>query len=292
MKQIHALAGLAALLSCSPSLCAQEESPAPQDPLQQMRKLFEENGIRLDAKQKSITVDAEVGRPDQPLEFLLIHQRGKTHESLFVCKAKASVLNAAFLALGYEKGENARVVDRDPLPTPEEVAKGAPIFDVFPPKGMNVWFTVRWTRVNEDGDEVQMEAPVEDLVLDLVTEKPVADASFIYLGGNMAPMYRDEPPVFMGDYEGNLISVVYKSPPNHLVTMHHERANDDQIWWYTEACPPIGTPVEFVIHRQEPAAHKARRERLAKEKAVAEEKAGGQKGGADRKDGEAAPERG
>lgn len=289
MKNLPALAGLAALLSCFPRASAQEEQPAPQDPLREMQKLFEENGIRLDVKQKAITVNAEVGRPDQPLEFLLIHQRGKTHEALFVCKAKASVLNAAFLALGYEKGENARVVDRDPLPTPEEVAKGAPIFDVFPPKGMGVWFTVRWKRVDEDGEEVQMEAPVEDLVLDLVTERPVADASFIYLGGNMAPMYRDEPPVFMGDYEGNLISVVYKSPPNHLVTMHHERANDDQVWWQTELCPAIGTPVEFVIHRQEPAAHKARRERLAKEKAAAEEKAGAEKG---RKDGEAGPDRG
>ncbi len=254
-------AGLAAALLCIPGVHAQDEPPAPQDPLQQMQKLFEENGIRLDPKAKTITVDAEVGRPDQPLEFLLIHQRGKTHEALFVCKAKASVLNAAFLALGYEKGENARVVDKDPLPTPEEVAKGAPIFDVFPPKGMGVWFTVRWKRVNDEGDEVQMEAPVEDLVLDLVTEKPVVDASFIYLGGNMAPMYRDEPPVFMGDYEGNLISVVYKSPPNHLVTMHHERANDDQIWWQTEMCPPIGTPVEFVIHRSEPKAHQERRAR-------------------------------
>ena len=269
MKNRTVLLGLTAALLGASGALAQEEKAAPQDPLQQMQKLFEENGIRLDAKARTITVDAVVGRPDQPLEFLLIHQRGKTHESLFVCKAKASVLNAAFLALGYEKGENARVVDKDPLPTPEEVAKGAPIFDVFPPRGMNVWFTVRWKRVNEDGDEVQMEAPVEDLVLDLVTEKPVVDASFIYLGGNMAPMYRDEPPVFMGDYEGNLVSVVYKSPPNHLVTMHHERANDDQIWWQTELCPPIETPVEFVIHREESALHKARRARLEAEAAAA-----------------------
>jgi hypothetical protein len=240
-----------------------QEPGETQDPLAAMQKLFADHGIALDAKAGTITVRAEAGRPDQPIEYVLIHERGKGHEAMFVCKAKASVLNAAFLALGYEKGENARVVDRDPLPTPEQVAEGAPLFDVFPPKGMEVWFTVRWKKVDDEGRETQVHVPIEDLLLDLSTEKPVVGATWIYLGGHMAPLYRNEPPVFVGDYEGNLISNVYKSPPNHLVTMKHERADDDQVWWVSDAMPATGTPVEFVVHRQKTALHLAREKRLA-----------------------------
>ena len=196
---------------------------------------------------------------------MLIHPRGKGHEAIIEATAKASVLNAAFLLLGYERGENARIVDKNPLPTPEEVEKGAPLFDLFPPKGMPVWMTAKWTKVDDDGNEVEVHVPVEDMLLDLATEKPVTGASWIYLGGNMAPMYRGEPPVFIADFEGNYFSVVYKSPPNHLITMKHERANDDQVWWVTDIVPPPGTKVELTVHRTKTPLHVAREKRLAEE---------------------------
>lgn len=238
-------------------------SEAPQSPAELLAS-FERAGLRFDAKAGTVGLDVSVANPDNPLEFVLSHERGKVHEAMFVTRVKASQLNAALIALGCTPGENARVVDRDPMPTEEEVRNGAPMFDVIAPKGMTLWFTVRWTTLDEAGADVVHEHALEDLLLDLVVQKPVEDASWIYLGGNFAPIYRNEPPVFVGDFEGNLVSVVYKHPSNHLVTMSHARADDDQIWWFTETAPPPGTKVALTIHRAKPKLVAEREARIAK----------------------------
>lgn len=267
------LTGLVACQDPEPTTTGEGDGATPQDPVKAMFEQFREAGLEVDREAGTITVPCEIARPDQPLEYLLIHRRGKDHEAMFVCEVQASLLNAAFLLLGYEKGKNAEVVEKDPLPSPEEVEKGAAWFDVHHPEGMKVWFTAKWTKIDDDGEEVVVEAPVEDLLLDRVTGEAVVDVEWIYLGGNMAPIYRNEPPVFLADYEGNYVSNVYKPQPNHLVTMKHERAQDDQVWWVTELLPPPATPVKLVIHKAETPLHRARLERLAREKKDAAEQA-------------------
>lgn len=122
--------------------------------------------------------------------------------------------------------------------------------------------------MNDDGEQVVVELPVEDLLIDGTTGEPVVGADWIYLGGQMAPIYRGEPPVFVGDYEGNLISNVYKPQPNHLVTIRHERGNNDEIWWPGDRLPPFDTEVTLIVHRNETALHRARAKRLEAEGAA------------------------
>jgi hypothetical protein len=252
-----------------PSAPADATKAAPeQDPVAAMQKAFADAQMVVDVKAQTITMPCVIGQPADPIEFLLVHERGKTHEALFVTKVKASLLNGAFLLLGYEPGKNARSVERVPLPTPEEVAKGAPMVDIFPPEGMKVWFTAKWKRVDDEGNEEAMAAAVEDMILDLATERSIEDIEWIYLGGNMAPLYRNEPPVFIGDYEGNLASTIYRSPPNHLVTAKHSGADDDERWWLTELVPPPGTEVTLTIHRQRPQLVIDRDQRIEKRRAA------------------------
>ncbi|MBI5852536.1 MAG: hypothetical protein HZB39_16105 [Planctomycetes bacterium] len=260
------------------AVTAQDGKPsAPQDPVAEMNKTLADAGLVVDTKGKTIVVPAVMGRPADPIEFVLVHKRGKAHEALFVTDVKASILNTAFLLLGFTPGENAKSVERDPLPTAEEVAAGVPFADVFPPKGMNVWFTVRWKKVDADGNEVGLEVALEDLILDLATQRSIEDVEWIYLGGNLAPLYRNEPPVFIGDYEGNLVSQVYRAPPNHLVTVSHKAADDDERWWLTETVPPPDTPIEFVVHKDKPKLHVERDAAIAKRRA--DEKEGAKKDG-------------
>ncbi|MFO1053058.1 MAG: YdjY domain-containing protein [Planctomycetota bacterium] len=265
-----ALLALCAAISSAP---AQEKVPetkpatGEQDPVAAMMKTFADAGLVVDTKQGTIRVPCVMGRPADPLEFVLVHRRGKSHETLLVTDVKASILNGAMLLLGFKPGENARSVEKNPLPTPEEVAKGAPLSDLFPPKGMSVWMTAQWKKIDEDGKEKDVEVPVEDMILDMATERSIEDVDWIYLGGNMAPMYRNEPPVFIGDYEGNLVSNVYRSPPNHLVTIKHAAADDDERWWITDIAPPADTPITLVIHKAKTPQHIARDERIAKRRA-------------------------
>ena len=125
--------------------------------------------------------------------------------------------------------------------------------------------TVRW----KTPEGKQEEYCVEDMVLDLGKQKPLANCAWVYLGGRMAKIYKDDPEVYIADFEGNLISICYLSPDNHLATMVHDNARDDQNWWTTTLLPPPETEVQFVFHRLMPPLHVEREKRLQKEAAEA-----------------------
>lgn len=254
------------------------DSPKPaQDPqavLKEVLASFKKEGIKLDAKARTVTVPVVVNRMQDPVEYLLIHRKGKKHESLFITEAKPSILNAALLMIGLKKGKNATYVEKEPAPTLEEVQNGVDPVIVTPPKGQPFFMTVRWT--TPEG-KVQ-ELCVEDMLLDLATQKPMGACQWIYLGGRMAQLYKNDPEVYIADFEGNLVSICYLTPDNHLGTMVHERARDDQNWWTTTKLPKEGTAMEFVFHAVEPAVHAERMKRLEAAKKGAAKKDAGKKG--------------
>jgi len=295
----------AVVLAClMPLACAQEpaKTPAAQDPppaadgealLKAMLAQFKEQGITYDKATGTVSIKAVVNAPPDPIEYLLIHRRGKRHEAVFVTEAKPSVLNAALLLLGLEPGKNATYVEKDPPPTLEEIEKGADPIVVTPPSGQQFWMTVRWqvpgAGVTEQGEPPppkEVEYCVEDLLLDLTTQEPIEDCCWIYLGGRMAQLYKGEPEIYMADAEGNLVSVCYMSPDNHLGTIVHERARDDQNWWMTNKVPEPGTEVQFVFHKVEPVVHQEWAKRVAAAKKARQEAAAkAAKDGGDRKPG-------
>ena len=267
--------------------CAQEPKPpvlrdAPQGGqqigeeetrklAQAMQKQLADEHIAVDAKAQTITIQAVMNQPPDPIEYLLIHKRGKRHEAVFITNSKPSVLNAAFLLLGFAPGKNATAKEKSPPPTLEEIEKGADPMIVTPPQGQQFWITVSW----KDAAGKPVEYCVEDLLVDLQAEDVVKNNEWIYLGGRMAQLYKNEPEVFVADFEGNIISSCYMSPDNHLATMRHERARSDQNWWITKKCPEPGTEVEIVFWKQKPKIVVEREQRLKDEaaKKEAEERA-------------------
>jgi hypothetical protein len=267
----------AAVASCQsqePNKTDRAGASDAQKVLDEVKQQFTKEGIVFDTKAETVTIPATVNEAPDPIEYLLIHQRGKKHEAIFVTRCKPSVLNAALLMLGLQPGKNATYTEKTPAPTLEEVQKGADPFLVTPPQGMNFWMTARW----KTPEGKQEEYCVEDLVIDLSKQKPVENCTWVYLGGRMAPLYRNEPPVYVADFEGNLVSTCYMSPDNHLATMVHANARDDSNWWKSALLPPHDTPVEFVFWKNEPQLHKDREKRLAKEAADAKAKDGKDKG--------------
>lgn len=276
---------LSVLILASSVVCQGDQQepkkPDPQAMLKEVMASFKKQGIKLDPKAHTVTIPAIVNQPQDPVEYLLIHRRGKKHESVFLTETKPSILNAALLMIGLEQGKNATFVEKKPAPTLEEVQNGADPLIVTPPKGKRFYITARWTTPEKQ----VVEYCVEDLMFELSTQEPMGRCEWIYLGGRMAQLYKNDPEVYIADLEGNLISVCYLSPDNHLGTMSHERARDDQNWWTTTKVPEPGTAVEFIFHANEPALYVEREQRLlaAEKKAkveAAKKKAGGDDKGA------------
>lgn len=250
--------------------------PTAEQLLAEMQAQFAKEGLELDAKAGTLSIKAFVNEARDPIEYLLVHRRGKRHEAVFWTSAKASLLNGALLLLGLEQGKNATYKEVEPLPTLEEVQAGAETVIVTPPQGKPFWITAHWT----DAEGETKACCVEDLLLDLGAGKAVASTAWIYLGGRMAQIYRNEPEVYIADFEGNLFSVCYLSPDNHLATMVHERSRDDQNWLVTELLPPVDTEVKLVVHKQKPKLAVEREARLAKANADAAAKGEGKAPGA------------
>jgi len=282
---------IALITACAPDPQDPSPKPAPasgatktaQDPKQDaaadkvladLRAELQKQGIQVDPKAQTVSIPCTMNEPRDPVEYVLIHTRGKRHEAVLITETKPSMLNAALLMLGLEPGKNAIAKEKEPRPTLEEIEKGVDPVIVTPPEGMEFWMTVQW----QGADGKPVEFCIEDLLLDLTTQLTIEQTTWIYLGGRMSQLYRNEPEVYVADFEGNLISACYMSPENHLGTLKHERARDDQNVWLTDKCPDPGTKLQLVFHRQKPKLAVDREARLkveaaARAKAAAEEAA-------------------
>ena len=58
----------------------------------------------LDEENQTVAVPVTFNRLGDPLEYAVIHRRGKTHEALLFIESKPSILNSALLAVGLVPG--------------------------------------------------------------------------------------------------------------------------------------------------------------------------------------------
>ena len=133
MFVIAATAALAAL--CLPVFAGAQDpaGAAGQDPqgaeagrklLAELQRQFDAEKIAVDLRAQTVTIPVVMNAPPDPIEYLLIHRKGKKHEAMFYTHSKPSVLNGALLLLGLQPGQNASYKEKDPPPTLEEVEAG------------------------------------------------------------------------------------------------------------------------------------------------------------------------
>src|SRR5262245_40203768 len=121
----------AVVLSALPAF-AQTKPSDPEKEARARRMLLDSmkrEGVEIDLEKQTVTIPCLVNDPPppDPIEYVLVHRRGKRHEAVLTTEVKASLLNGALLMLGYEKGKNADYKEIVPPPTAEQVEKGAPV---------------------------------------------------------------------------------------------------------------------------------------------------------------------
>ncbi len=205
---------------------------------QALEKLLAEQGVKVDKKKQFVMAEGTVQVTKDWIEFIAVGPRGKKHEALVTLRCLGSSLKAAFLAIGVKPGKNVDFKPVVPLPSEEEVMKGAPTSIVVPPTGTKLWLTLSW----HDAKGAEHRVAIDDLLLDARAEDTLQKAEWIYFGGMEAALLRGEKPVFVADYDQNYISAYYTKPDGHLITIRHERGRYDDNWWpYTKRLPPTGT---------------------------------------------------
>jgi hypothetical protein len=230
----------AAALSLAPAARAQVESPSPSPspaappktadppPIKQLSKdEFQLGDIRFNKSTRRIEFPGHINTREDLIEYTLVHQDGKTHESLLATAVSPFQLNIVMLLCGYQPNTQGLFGDTE-QPVTTRPAKETPLSQIL--------LTVTWT---PEGEAPVTLAP-EDLILNRFTGKPMTRGPWQYNGSTV------ENGDFQAELEGSIIALyldryaMFNSP--------RPGSDDDQRWRpLTEKLPPRDTPVTISI---------------------------------------------
>lgn len=204
---------------------AETERPAVMQVGENRYRLGE---IEINAETREISFPVVVNmREGGPIEYLLVHEHGKVHESIFTTTISPLHLQIALKLLKYESGYGDVF---NLLLTPELLeTEGGTAAE----RGDSVEF-----RFVPQGKTQALHLP--DLIMDGMTRAAMAGAPWIYTGS------RIENGTFMAEAEGSIIAIYL----DHLAlfNMTIEGADTDERWGAnSERIPEIGTPGTLTV---------------------------------------------
>lgn len=197
--------------------------------MEALKKRLDGLGVDLDMDARTLTLTGIVATPAGALEFACVAEAGKAHESLFMLRCEPRALNAGLLALGLEPGTAGKFVGGKPVR----------------PEGPKVDLFASWT---DQGKEVTHR--VEDLIIDLRTQKPLVRCGFTYIGSRRKMNTVTGKRFYAADITRDLVAV-WNSPNTVLDLATAEAAWDDAYVANRDKMPPKGTPVKVVVRLQE-----------------------------------------
>lgn len=206
--------------------------PAPAGKVTQVNEhTFEVGEISIDKTSSAIAFDATVNQVGGPIEYLLVTDKGKTHESLFACDIRPIDLNVAFLLLDYQPSPELfeiRTPDHRPTGKFPAVAE-----DIRSRARLRI--TVAWTAEGET-----QSAEVNEFIKNEETGKPMAAGPWLYTGSAITPAG------FRAEHTGDIMAVFFD--PGAMVNHPGEGRRRDDIWSVRPGpLPPKGSRVKITI---------------------------------------------
>jgi hypothetical protein len=238
---------LALLLATSLLAQATNASPAPTAPpsatnavgLREVAPgILDYHGVRLDKKNHRISFDGVVNQHEGLIEYLLVNDKGKVHESLLSTKVTPHDLHLAMLLIGLKENEKTNASE----PLPPSAIDSTYLREAPKLKGAPVRISVSWTK-----DGKKQEVPAENWIFNLHTNQLMSPGPWTYNGSLV------EEGQFLADQELSIVAVI--TDPTALANNTRDGYDDDQIWQIQDkVVPPIDTPVEISFTLADPAA--------------------------------------
>ncbi len=165
--------------------------------------------LKIDGKKREITFPAEINQIEGNVEYAIVHQDGKTHESLIATKVRSTELQVALLLCRYAT-------------TSKETAEA---------KGkLGIW--IHWT----DADGSKQATPLHNWVYNGLKGEPLQQHLWLFTGVPTAKP--GEPPVD----DQSLVAIF--NDPYAAINCHDPKSANDDLWYPTEqALPAIKTEV-------------------------------------------------
>ncbi|HEX4083945.1 MAG TPA: YdjY domain-containing protein [Chthoniobacteraceae bacterium] len=185
-------------------------------------------GIQIDKVKRTITFPAEINMTEGLLEYLLVNDMGKTHESLLSTKIQPYDIQVAMLLLGIKPAANANA--QPPAQLNRAYLQNAPQL-----AGDKIDIHISW----QDGQGQHL-VRAEDLIWNLKRNAVMTPGPWIYNGSEM---YEGR---FLAQVDGSIGALVRDSAA--LLNNPRPGNDDDQIWQpYAKVTPKVGTAVDVTI---------------------------------------------
>ena len=193
---------------------------------------YEMGGIQFNSATREIRIPTKVNMTEGVIEYALVTENGKTHESLLNTKVRPFDVNVAMLLCHYEPhaGDIIQLL-RDPTPELKTMAAKK----MEKPGANHVLLTVEWS--DKDGKHT---APIGKWIHNERENKTLDLPFWIYNGSDMGDG------IFMADGDGSFISVHFDLVG--IIGSNAKWLGDDNNWQLeTKAIPPVGSPVTLII---------------------------------------------
>ena len=198
--------------------------------------ILDYHGVRLDKKNHRVTFDAAVNQREGLIEYLLVNDKGKVHESLLATKIAPHDIHLALLLVGLKEDKKSNISE----PLPPSAIDSAYLHAAPKLKGSPVRISLAW---KQDGKPQQ--APADNWIFNLHTNKIMSPGPWTYNGSLV------EDGQFLADTELSIVAVI--TDPTALANNPREGYDDDQIWQIQDkAVPAMDTPVEVTFTLPDP----------------------------------------
>jgi hypothetical protein len=181
--------------------------------------VFQIGKVRLDQNRRTIEFPASINMSTGIIEYALVSDIGKLHESLLKTEAEPYHIHIAALFLGADPG---------PQPAGKALRIGVPV---------TIW--LEW---EENGEKRKRRC--EDLVYNSETESAMTRGAWAYIGSRIVDG------VFLTQRDGSIIATI--ADPDALIENPRPGRTNEEIWEvYASKSPPVDTPVEVTIQIEE-----------------------------------------
>ncbi|MGC4014622.1 MAG: YdjY domain-containing protein [Luteolibacter sp.] len=189
--------------------------------------------ITFDQKSREIRFPAKVNMTEGLLEYLVVHSRGKVHESLFATDTSPTRLNVVFKLLRYRPSAELYATD-----SPAEHEAGTKFPDVAAEvkTDARVDLKVEWT----DDTGKTRTVPVNEWISHAVTERQMPSDPWVY-GGSEVSNGR-----YQAEATGDIVAIFLSS--SAILNYPGKDNNDDEAWLpFPKRVPPVGTKVVLIV---------------------------------------------
>ena len=187
--------------------------------------------VEIDSQSREIRFPAIVNLREGILEFLLVNESGKVHESLLRTKTSATDINLGFKLLSYQPSKELYRIPKEP----------GILSSDFYEEPVNVSLSARiaiYVELEKEGKKQRI--PVSDWIRHETTSKAMPPTYWVYGGSD----FYDEK--FIPEVTGDIAAIFITN--SALINYPGEDNLDDTVWTcMTDEIPEVQTKVSLII---------------------------------------------